>query len=559
MLTFWTEDSLKKVFRDDGPTQWASREIVLKAARNEREDAQICVRTNAPVKELSVSFSSLVGTNGARLSEKCLRHDFVGYVPCHENTQHNGNGAHIIRRAPDFFPDPFLEQPVISLLPNLTQPIWITVAVPEDAAAGEYRGTVTVKADTENVEIPIRVTVWNFTLPKTSRLWMTNWFFTGGMESWYKAEPFSERWWQVVEYVAQNMGEHRQNVILTHLSTLIRTTRKGKGFTYDYTNFDRWVSTFDKYGCAEIIEGGHLGGRAGDWNSPFVWGHFTVHNEDESKETLQPAPVDDKARQALVKDFLQNLKKHLEEKGWYERFIIHLADEPVAANVESWREMSKFVSEVLPGVRRIDAVMCEGLDGFVEIRVPQIQEVKDAPIPKGEELWFYTCLAPQGAFPNRFLDFSSLKTRILHWLNWRYGATGYLHWGYAHWVGWNGSPGVVDPWYSATGASERLKPGTLRLPPGDPHIVYPGKEKICNSIRWEMLRKGMEDYDYFRLVEDGIQRLGEKHPTSVEAQKLLEEIRATLLKNHSEYTRDDAALLSAREKLAEMIVKLSGS
>src|SRR2546425_842198 len=85
------------------------------------------------------------------------------------------------------------------------------------------------------------------------------------------------------------------------------------------------------------------------------------------------------------------------------------------------------------------------------------------------------------------------------------------------------SSGAIDPWNSATGGSERLETGKLKLPPGDPHIVYPGKEKICNSIRWEMLRKGMEDYDYFRLVEDGIKRLGEKNTASLEAQKLLAE------------------------------------
>jgi len=556
MLLFWVEDSLKKVFQDQGPTPAAVGEIVLMAARNEREDAQVCIRSSLPVRELSASFSDLKGPGGATVMQEALKYHFVGYVPVHENTRDNGEGAHIIRRAPGFFPDPFIEWPVISLHPDLTQPIWITVAVPEDAPPGEYRGAFTVRADAQALEVPIHLTVWPFTLPRKSHLWLTNWFSIGCLERWYSAERFSDRWWDLVEKVAQNMGEHRQNVILTPLFSLVRTTRRGEGFVYDYTHLDRWIALFDRYGVADLIEGSHLGGRAGDWESPFVFHGPTIHREEGTPEHLPPAPISDPQRRALLRDFLQHLKAHLVEKGWYDRFILHQADEPIPSNEASYRELSAFVREVLPDVRRIDAVMSEGLEGCIEIRVPQVQEVHDGPRVAGEELWFYTCLAPQGPYPNRFVDFSSLKTRILHWLNWRYGAVGYLHWGYAHWTAWQDVPGAVDPWNNTTGSSERLQAGRQKLPPGDPFVVYPGWNEICNSIRWEMVRKGMEDYEYFWLLEDGIRRLGEDHPNARSARTLLAEIRDTLLRNHSEYTRDDQALLAARKRMAEAIVRL---
>jgi hypothetical protein len=217
------------------------------------------------------------------------------------------------------------------------------------------------------------------------------------------------------------------------------------------------------------------------------------------------------------------------------------------------------VREVLPDVPRIDAVMADGLVGCIEIRVPQIQELHDGLAHEGEQLWSYTCLAPQGPYPNRFLDFSSLKTRIIPWLNWRYGATGYLHWGYAHWSAWAGSQGAVDPWSNATGGSERLPLARLGLPPGDPHVVYPGQAKVCNSIRWEMVRKGIEDHEYLVLVEAGIQRVGEDHPAAAQARALLAEIREQLLASHSTYTRSDQALLDARRRLAEAIVALQSA
>lgn len=558
MVTCWVEDSLRKVFQDEEPGPEAVHEIRLAAACNEREDAQVCLRSGVARREVRVALSELVGPGGAAIPATALTADFVGYVPLFENTADNGDGEHLIRQAPGFFPDPFLEWPVVSLRPNRTQPVWVTVTVPEDAAPGVYHGSVTISADDETLVVPLLLEVWPFALPTKTSMWNTNWFSTACLEEWYGLERFSEEWWTWVDRVARNMGEHRHNTILTPLFALVDTTRRDDDFTFDYANLDRWVETFDRYGVAERLEGSHLGGRGGDWESAFVFGALTVHNADGSLERLPSAPVDDPDRRALLRGFLTALKAHLIDRGWWDRFILHQADEPVPANEASYRQMADFVREVLPDVPRIDAVMAEGLVGCIEIRVPQIQELRDGSHVAGEELWTYTCLAPQGPYPNRFLDFSALKTRIIPWLNWRYGATGYLHWGYAHWSAWGGSKGMVDPWSNATGGSERLAVGRLPLPPGDPHVVYPGQEKICNSIRWEMVRKGTEDYEYLRLVERGIAGLGEDHPTAAKARALLQGIATDLLSSHSEYTRSEAALQEARRRLAAMIVELRG-
>jgi hypothetical protein len=556
VLLHWVEDSLKKVFQDQGPSPDATSAISLCAARNEREDAQLCLRSSGGIRECRVQVSDLAGPGGALIPAACVTADFVGYVPLWVNTADNGNGEHIIRRAPGYFPDPFLEWPVVSLYPDQTQPVWLTVAVPTDAAPGQYQGTVTVTADGETTSLPLSLEVWPFTLPAKTSMWNTNWFTTSCLEGWYGVERFSEDWWEWVERVACNMGQHRHNTILTPLFSLVRTTRQGDGYAFDYANLDRWVELFDRYGVAERIEGSHLGHRADDWESEFVFSSFPLHDEAGALETLPSTPISDPDRRALLTAFLQGVWAHLREKGWADRFIMHQADEPVPPNEASYRELSDFVRQVLPGVPRIDAVMAGGLEGCVDIRVPQIQELEDGCGREGEELWTYTCLAPQGPHPNRFLDFSSLKTRIIPWLNWRYGAVGYLHWGYAHWSPWAGQEGQVDPWSNATGSSERLPVGKLPLPPGDPHVVYPGQGKICNSIRWEMVRRGTEDYEYIKLLEAAI-AASPGSPAAPAGHALLDEVRSTLLPSHATYTRNDAALQDARRRIAAAIMALS--
>ena len=102
----------------------------------------------------------------------------------------------------------------------------------------------------------------------------------------------------------------------------------------------------------------------------------------------------------------------------------------------------------------------------------------------GDEFWFYTCLAPQGEYANRFIELPLLKTRVLHWINYRFGLSGYLHWGLNFWRG--------DPFVETTGV---IVEGGNVLPGGDAWIVYPGDGTFLSSIRLEAMRDGIVDFE----------------------------------------------------------------
>ena len=558
-MEVWVCDSLVKVFWDAKKPQRASRKIDLTCARNEKEDAQIVVKSKKPIESLRVELSDVKRSGGGGIPSDRLSAQFVWCVPVLENTRDNGNGKHTIRKAPGFFPDALLAVPEVGVPAGRSQAIWITVAVPEEARKGTYNGKIKVIADGEEVEVPLTLRVLPFALPVDPTLFLTNWLSLDSLEHFYRVDRFSEGWWGLLDKVAANMAGHRQNVILTPIQELVALHQTEIGYRCDFTRLDRWIETFDRHGVAKLIEAGHLASRSGDWNSEFAFLELTVHGDNGAPHRLPRVPVSDEERQYLLRIFLTQLYEHLDEKGWAARLVVHLADEPTQANAESYCQLAEFVKSVLPTVHRIDAVMNEGLDGAVDIRVPQIQEVRDdaESRPKSEELWFYTCLAPQGPYPNRFLDYASLKTRIMHWLNWRYDATGYLHWGYNWWRQWQGS-GPCNPFYTATGESERLPVGALRLPPGDPCVVYPGESGICNSIRWEMVRKGMEDYEYLKLLEDRVSHSKPTRPAAKNGAKVLADIRTKIVPSHSKYTTDEKVFLKGRDTLSKAILALEG-
>ncbi|UCF36914.1 MAG: DUF4091 domain-containing protein, partial [Acidobacteriota bacterium] len=147
----------------------------------------------------------------------------------------------------------------------------------------------------------------------------------------------------------------------------------------------------------------------------------------------------------------------------------------------------------------------------------------------GGETWYYTCVNPQGGYLNRFIDYSLLKMRLLHWFNFRHNLNGYLHWGGNY---WSDKPFEnVEP---------VINDGRTLLPPGDNALVYPNPEKlsIYSSIRLAVMREGIEDYEL--LVE-----LAKRDPEL--AERLAREMIPAVL----DYTRDNDAFQKLYQELLE--------
>ena len=83
--------------------------------------------------------------------------------------------------------------------------------------------------------------------------------------------------------------------------------------------------------------------------------------------------------------------------------------------------MVDWVHQVAPNVRCLEAVEAEYL-GKLDVYVPKLSHLSlwyprfDQVRKEGAELWFYVCCHPLGRYPNRFLDHSLLKTRVLFWI-----------------------------------------------------------------------------------------------------------------------------------------------
>jgi hypothetical protein len=291
------------------------------------------------------------------------------------------------------------------------------------------------------------------------------------------------------------MAEYKQNVVFVPVRTLAKAQLADGTVQYDFGLVDRWIEVFDKAGLARMIEGGHLSGRlGGGYDSPYVLPTDLIENGQIVRKELLAS--DPRAEQNL-REFLRQLRVHLKEKGWLGRYVQHVHDEPHGAEMPIYRRFVHLVGEELPGVPTLDAIsLREDISAQEEttIWVPKLGTFDEgldaiaAHKARGGQSWYYICLDPRGKYLNRFIDFPTLKVRLLPWVNYRYGLSGYLHWGGNFWTD-RPFENVQPDWG-----------GGFFLPAGDDAIVYPDPEHdgVFVSLRLEVMREGIEDYELLR-------------------------------------------------------------
>jgi len=535
----WFVDSLIKIFPGDAAGSHRLTRPELVAARGQHVSVQLAVRSTRAIEGVTAEAGPFKDPAGVELAGASVRP--VGFVVVGSITP-NTPAEELVGQAPGWFPDPLLDFPV-NLEPGRTQPLWIGIAVPAGARPGEYRGSVVLRAGQQQLaRREIRVKILAATVPGNRTLNVTNWFGLGDAASqqFYKVKQFSPGWWELMANLAAVMAEHRQNVIITPLMSLIEPRVDGGRLVYDFNNFDRWVETFQHAGAIGYIEGSHLLDRAGSYDAHLTVSTFQIENGKAITQTLLP---DDPRVDTFVAGFLSMLNSHLGAKGWKSIYYQHVLDEAHGTEPPYYAHFAALVHRYLPGVPIMDAVdaarMPEELQKNCDIWVPQLgrfdeqMEVIQQRIASGHPVWFYTCLFPNGKYMNRLMDYPLLKTRLLQWLDFRYGFTGFLHWGWSYWT--------PEPMFDTQPV---IDANTTLLPSGDAFIVYPdpAKKSVYSSLRLETMLQGIEDYELLAALKS-------RDPAA--ANRLAGEAVAGL----TDYVRDPEKFRAIEGELLEALAK----
>jgi Domain of unknown function (DUF4091) len=534
IITCVAVDPLEKVFKETA--FFNSVDPVADVAQGEHASFQFVVRSTQTISHLEGHIVQL-----SRNTDLFSHHSWIGFVGYTRIGRPMPNPAKDkLNPISGFYPDPILDSSFIDLDHFTTQPVWISVTIPENFPAGDYTGLLEMSgkmgARAFTLDRRIRVKVYPVAIGRT-RLWVTNWFsmdknqikkLSAGRDS----VVFSDAYWYWLKVAARKMKEYDQNVIMTPPLSLAQISDSEGVYHFDWYRFDRFVQTFIDEGTLLRIEGGHLGGRMGNWYSQF--GLMVPYWVGDSLR-FRTMPLTDSAVRGFYAQFMPSLMAHLKAKGWDRMYLQHICDEPEPGNEASYAELAVFIKSLAPGIKIIEAVHSHGLNNTVDVWVPQLDffhidySFYKERMAAGDEVWFYTCLAPQGDYANRFIELPLIKTRILHWINFRFGATGYLHWGWNFWSD--------DPFSETSGIIPEA--GNI-MPGGDPFITYPQKGKILSSIRLEAMRDGIVDYELLRM-------LGAKNPEAAR------EICRQVVYEFDRYDVDIRAFRAKRRRILELL------
>ncbi|TYP79797.1 DUF4091 domain-containing protein [Paenibacillus methanolicus] len=366
-----------------------------------------------------------------------------------------------------------------------TLALYVSWVVPTELAPGDYHGTLALDCGGDSLVYEVSLYVYEAVVPRRETLHTTNWHSNGNIASYHGLEEWSEDHWAMIGRYGEAMRRARQTHFIVGMD-LIEATRDGTRYAFDFARAKRYIELFLSLGFS-WIEGGHLACRTG-WSEPTF-----VLTYDRGIEATQPEGF------AFLAQFLPAWHAFLSENGWLDRIVQHVADEPIKESAADFRILCGIIRKLLPGVPLIEAIVDPNIEGSVDIWVPtnkgydEHRAYFESLQRLGEVFWFYTCWNPGGYYLNRFLDISLLKTRYLHWGNYKYGLTGYLHWGFNQYL--DGQ----DP-FELTCPLLAPDVHAKRVPPGDTHIVYPGADGPLLSMRLEAMRAGCEDYELFRLL-----------------------------------------------------------
>lgn len=335
-------------------------------------------------------------------------------------------------------------------------------------------------------------------------------------------------------------------------------------------------SEFDRGGCRTLDE---LGFNAYDLPLEGLGtGSFYTSQAGVFCGFRQGTPEYDR----LLSQYLKQVEDHLAARGWLGREYIYWFDEPDPKDYPFVREgmlnirknaprLTRFITEHRPGPEIMD-VSEIGCTIFHRVDAKAVAELA----PKGREFWSYLCTAPQSPWVSLFIDHPAVNLRMWLWMTYKWGLKGILVWRADYWNSPTLFPAgmLQNPWQDPMSytVGYGLPYGQVsHWGNGDGRFLYPpnrhpGKDKtkyLCgpvDSVRWEILREGIEDYEYFVLLDAAVKkaRINPKlRAEADEAAKLLE-FPAPVFTTGQDYTKDPLVLLGLRARIADAIERLSG-
>ena len=463
----WTQNSVTKVQREELAPE-APAPAALAAARGEYESFQVVVTALSKLKDVDVTVSDLAGPGGARIPASAARLYRVHYVDCRgqgwlPDSMVPWRDPWNKKRIGGKFGAPF---PVEAGTNGL---VWVELHVSEDAKPGDYKGSVDVTvAGKPARSLPLSVTVWDVTLPKTTTL----------LTYFELSRDTAER--------------HALHALHNHRIDVWRVVHRSHGLGWkDGKPVVQWSAEYDgvldDYFSGRMFSDGVPGKRYLFFAQSWPIYQLLRGRSDEN-------------RIAILKQY----EAHYKDKPYVDKLAWFFIDEPNARTLKRCVTIGKQIKEHSPSIKFLLTTRYnKDLIGLVDIwdaiinreviswNAPGPDPYRDE-MKKGREV--INCVTVNSnapTSPNIFIHHKAMNTRIWPWVTYALDQQGIEFWNTA------AAPSVLVP---------KKFGGNVW---GDGSLFYRGlkeelgiveREIALPSIRLKILRDGIEDFELLALL-----------------------------------------------------------
>lgn len=463
----------------------------------------------------------------------------------------------------------------IAIKADTLQPVWVEFAIPKTAKSGTYKTQLTVTADqlTQPLVFDYEVRVQNAELPDnySDTFDIELWQYPYTSAEYYNVEPFSE---EHLEIMKSSMGLYKKigghaitasiiedawngqtySANAVHYPSMIKWIKNGDTFTYDYTDFDKWVSFNKSLGIGDKI----VLYSVAPWHNSFTY----WENGELVREVFYIQPTNGSAYYTenytiLWTDFLTDLVAHLTEKGWFDDSYIGIDEQGFSSTafdlIESVKNkdgkclktagaMDSFIEKKNLAMRVTDLNVGDTAAAAHQAEFDQLLKDREA---KGVRTTLYSCT---GHRPGNFSLSAPVESYWSIVNAGKSGTAGFLRWAYDAWV--------EDPLNDTTHS---------KFEPGDCFLIYPDEKTARDpisrsSVRLERMAEGVRDVNKLAVIEK------EAPQMKTEIEKLYAGISTTARGNKAFLTDAQIATLSDEmdtfqagiADLTDQYIKLTG-
>ncbi len=290
---------------------------------------------------------------------------------------------------------------------------------------------------------------------------------------------------------------------------------------------------------------------------------------------------DDPEYPIILESYYRQMEKHLAERSWLDEAYVYWFDEPSPDQYSFVMNGFDKLKRYCPRIPRMLTEQPEPqLEGGPNIYCVISNLYREGAAEKrrafGDKFWWYVCTGPKAPYCTLFIDHPGTEMRVWLWQTWKRGIEGILVWQTNYWTSSAAYPDPEHPqnpyedpmgWVSGYSTPKGNKrpwgngDGRFIYPPlaaADAHPAGPVLDGPVDSIRWEMLRDGIEDYEYLVILDKLLKAKKDKLATG-QRQKYttLLDVPKAITKDMTTFTKDPSPIEARRNQIAQTIAKLN--